>query len=117
MWVAAWIYRKQRRAVFVALAISLVSHAGWISAFHFAARSFEVPNAATDLPTYAQHLLIVPVGMTLQAVFPAPGGVGGGEAAFAWLYSVVGRPAANGILACLAQRVVSWSLGLIGYLF
>ena len=117
MWDAARLYRRQRRAVFLALALSLVSHCGWISAFHFAARTFEVPDAATDLPTYSQHMLIVPVGMTLQALFPAPGGVGGGEAAFAWLYSVVGRPAANGILACLAQRVISWSLGLIGYLF
>ena len=113
---AAWLYHKQPRAILEATFISLVSHSGWVVAFYFAAQAFDIPNPQADLPSFSQHLILVPVGMTLQALFPAPGGVGGGEAAFAWLYTVAGKPAANGILACLAQRIVSWGLGLLGYL-
>jgi hypothetical protein len=42
--------------------------------------------------------------------------MGGGEAAFAWLYELAGSESAAGLLASLAYRVISWLLALVGYL-
>ena len=54
--------------------------------------------------------------MTAQALFPLPGGIGGGEAAFGWLYTRLDKPATGGVLGCLVQRVIAWGIGLVGYI-
>ncbi|HEY8506204.1 MAG TPA: lysylphosphatidylglycerol synthase transmembrane domain-containing protein [Gemmataceae bacterium] len=116
-WLAVWIYRNKPGAVFGALLMSLVSHTGFVLTFHFATRIFAAGQPEADLGTFAEHFLIVPVGMIVQAFFPSPGGVGGGEAAFGWLYAaVLHKPRVTGVVGCLAQRVITWGLGLIGYL-
>ena len=50
------------------------------------------------------------------AFTPSPGGVGVGEAAFAGLYKLSGRPESRGVIARLALRVVEWIIGFIGYI-
>ena len=60
--------------------------------------------------------LIVPVGMTIQAGFPAPGGVGGAEYAYGKLYEFLGFAFAAGVLGSLVKRVIEWGLGLASYL-
>ena len=111
-WRAGWMYRQKKTAVAIALGMSLVGHMGWVMCFHLCVSSF--PDV--DSGTFAEHLLVVPVGMTAQALFPLPGGVGGGEAAYGWLYTLLGKAAVGGILGCLVQRVIAWGIGLIGYL-
>lgn len=111
-WRAGWLFRKKKTAVFVALAMSLVGHLGWVMCFHLCVSAF--PDV--DSATFPEHLLIVPVGMTAQALFPLPGGVGGGEAAYGWLYTLLGKAAVGGILGCLVQRVIAWVIGFVGYL-
>jgi hypothetical protein len=54
--------------------------------------------------------------MAIEALFPAPGGMGGGEYVYGQLYSMLGRPEAVGVLASLARRALTWAVGLIGYL-
>jgi uncharacterized membrane protein YbhN (UPF0104 family) len=115
-WRAAWMYRRRPKAVALALLLSLVSHAGCVLTFHFAARAFVTAAEADRLPGLVEHGLIVPVGMAIQALFPAPGGVGGGEFGYGKLYALLGRPEAYGVLASLAQRVLSWVIGVAGYL-
>jgi hypothetical protein len=110
-WRAGWMYRRKGRAVGIALLMSIVGHIGWVMCFHLCVKSFPEVDSAT----FAEHLLVVPVGMTAQALFPLPGGVGGGEAAYGWLYTLLGKAAIGGILACLVQRVIAWGVGLIGY--
>jgi hypothetical protein len=112
MWRACWLYRRKEKAVAVALGMTLVGHLGWVFIFHLCVSSF--PDV--DSATFAEHLLIVPVGMTAQALFPLPGGVGGGEAAYGWLYTLLGKAAIGGILGCLVQRVIAWGIGFVGYL-
>jgi hypothetical protein len=112
LWRAGWLYRRKKTAVAIALGMTLVGHCGWIFIFHLCVSAFPDVNRAT-LP---EHVLIVPVGMTAQALFPLPGGVGGGEAAYGWLYTLLGRPAIGGILGCLVMRVVAWGVGFVGYL-
>lgn len=116
LWRAIWMYQKQRKAVIVALLISIVGHVGWVWVFHASTRVFDVPNPEQTLGTLEEHFLIAPVANTAQALFPTPGGVGGGEAMFGWLYQYLGKPSVNGILGCLAQRLVFLLLGLLGYI-
>jgi len=115
-WRAVWMYRTRPRVVAIALLISLISHSGNVLAFHFAAQTFTIAADADVLPSLTEHALIVPPGMAIEALFPAPGGVGGGEFGYGKLYTVVGRPEALGVLACLARRMLQWTVGLIGYL-
>ena len=111
LWRAGWLYRRKKKAVAAALGMTLVSHAGWIVIFHLCVSAFPEVDSAT-LP---EHVLIVPVGITAQAMFPLPGGVGGGEAAYGWLYTLVGKAAVGGIIGCLVMRIIAWGIGLIGY--
>ena len=111
LWRAGWLYRRKKTAVAIALGMTLVGHCGWVFIFHLCVSSFPEVDSAT----FPEHVLIVPVGMTAQALFPLPGGVGGGEAAYGWLYTLLGKAAIGGILGCLVQRVVAWGIGFIGY--
>jgi uncharacterized protein (TIRG00374 family) len=111
-WRACSLYRRQPGVVAIALGMTLVAHAGWVVIFYLCVSAF--PDI--ELPTLAEHFLIVPVGMTAQALFPLPGGIGGGEAAYGWLYTRLDKPATGGILGCLVQRVIAWGIGLIGYI-
>jgi glycosyltransferase 2 family protein len=115
-WRAVWLYRRHRWAVSAALVLSLGTHAATVLMFHYAAHAFILPSDTSQIPTLAEHALIVPVGMAIQAFFPAPGGVGGGEWSFGKLYRLVGKPESFGVLASLAQRSLTWILGLAGYL-
>ncbi|HVK08354.1 MAG TPA: lysylphosphatidylglycerol synthase transmembrane domain-containing protein [Gemmataceae bacterium] len=119
LWRAGWLYRRKKKAVALALIMTLGGHLGWVVIFHLCVSAFPDPQQDAKPEhgpaSFPQHLLIVPVGMTAQALFPLPGGVGGGEAAYGWLYTLVGHAAAVGILGCLVQRVIAWGIGLIGY--
>ncbi len=112
-WRAVWMYRCRGRSIALALAMAVVGHVGFVLTFYFAALTL---TAASDIPTLGAHFLLVPVGMAFMAFFPTPGGVGGGEAGFGAIYRVAGFAAAPGVLATLVQRVITWVLGLIGYL-
>ncbi|VTR98595.1 lysylphosphatidylglycerol synthase transmembrane domain-containing protein [Tuwongella immobilis] len=117
LWRAVWMYRQKPKAVAVALVLSMVGHIGFVLTFHLAARVFATGDPNQAAGTLAEHFLIVPVGMIVLALFPTPGGVGGGEAAYAWLYtSMLGRAGVIGVLGCLAQRLITLGLGLIGYI-
>lgn len=116
LWRAVWMYRRRGGSLALALLMAVVGHVGFVLVFYFAAQVLLGPDQESQLPSLVQHFLIVPVGMTLQALFPSPGGIGGGEAAFGWVYTLAGKPEMVGVLGSLMQRVVNWSLGLVGYL-
>lgn len=112
LWRAGVMYRRKLPALGYAFALTLIGHFGWVLIFYLCVSAFSDVKVAA----FSEHLLIVPVGMTAQALFPMPGGVGGGEAAYGWLYTLVGLPATGGILGCLVQRIIAWGVGLVGYL-
>jgi uncharacterized protein (TIRG00374 family) len=112
-WRAVWMYRCRGRSVGLALAMSLVGHVGFVSTFYCAARAL---YPADEIPSLEAHYVIVPVGMSIQAGFPAPGGVGGGEVAYGELYKQVNYPFDRGVMGSLLKRVCEWILGLTGYL-
>lgn len=113
LWRAVWMFRVQGHAMWLALAMAVVGHVGFVLTFYFAALALQ---AAPDVPPVATHFLIIPIGMAVQAGIPTPGGVGGGEYVFGKLYQLIGYPAANGVLMTLVYRVITWVLGFVGYL-
>ncbi len=116
LWRAIWMYRCRARSVLVALGLALLGHLGFVLAFYFAAQTFLPPGDADQIPTLAQHFVIVPIGMTVAAFVPTPGGVGVGEYSFGMLYELLDKPEANGVIASLVGRIINWGLGLLGYL-
>jgi uncharacterized protein (TIRG00374 family) len=112
-WRAAWMYRCQGRAVGVALLLALIGHSGFVLTFYCAAQTLQDVH---QLPSLPEHFLIVPIGAAIQAGMPTPGGIGVGEGSFGALYQLIGYVAAQGVLACLVQRMITWALGLVGYL-
>jgi uncharacterized membrane protein YbhN (UPF0104 family) len=113
-WRSLLTYRHQEKATAVALALTLVNHVFGVLAFHNGAQVF-APESA-DLPALKEHFLLVPVGMVVKAIFPAPGGAGGGELFYGTLYGWTDRPEALGVLGSLAILALAWLLGLIAYL-
>lgn len=115
-WRACWMYRQKSRAVLIAMLMSLVGHTGWVLVFHYSVKAFEPPNSSVAIGTFPEHMIIVPVGMTVQALIPVPGGIGAGEAAYGKLYEIIDRPYVNGVVGCFSQRIIFWGLGILGYI-
>jgi uncharacterized membrane protein YbhN (UPF0104 family) len=113
LWQAAWIYRGKTLVLFLTMAISVFSHAMQVLGYYFAGQAL---LSTAELPSLADHFVLVPAAVTVQAAVPAPGGVGGGEFAFGTLYAGSGSTFAAGVLCSLSYRVVAWIWGLVGYL-
>ncbi len=117
-WRAIWMYRQHQGIMAATLLMALVGHVGWVMAFYYCAQVFLPAGDLSQIPTLTEHYVLVPIGMTIQALFPTPGGIGGGEFGFGALYAI-GRDsdvwARNGYVASLAQRAITWVLALLGY--
>jgi uncharacterized membrane protein YbhN (UPF0104 family) len=116
MWYAVWMYRQRLGAVAVGVGLSAASHFCLVFAFHSASRVFPPERPETEQATLAEHMVIAPIGFIVQALPISPGGVGVGEAAFAGLYKLSGRPEGRGVIARLSLRVAEWLIGILGYL-
>ncbi|MCE9560515.1 MAG: flippase-like domain-containing protein [Planctomycetes bacterium] len=114
LWFAVWTYRQRPRVIYATIAMTAVVHLGFVLMFHLAVRVFP----AIDPASLSEHFVIAPIGYIAQAFFPAPGGLGGGEFIFGYLYTLLGRPEATGVVGRLTMRVVEWGIGLVGlYVF
>jgi uncharacterized membrane protein YbhN (UPF0104 family) len=113
LWRAVWMYRCRGLSVGLALLLAILGHSGVVIMFYCGACSL---CPAEAIPSLGTHFLLVPVGITIQAGVPLPGGIGGAELGFGWLYQTLGFASANGVLASLVQRVVNYTLALVGYL-
>jgi glycosyltransferase 2 family protein len=112
VWYAVWTYRQRPWTVYQSVALTAVCHVAMVLMFHLGVRVFLAPGAEPG--TLAEHFVIGPVGFIAQAFFPAPGGVGGGEAIFGYLYTLLGRPDQVGLMGRLTLRVAEWACGLAG---
>jgi glycosyltransferase 2 family protein len=113
-WRAIWMYRCRGRIVLYTVLMSLVCHVAFVLAFFFAAQVFQTPGEEGRIPTVTQHFLLIPIGMTVEAVPLSPGGVGVSEVSYGWLYSLADAPEANGIMAMLAKRFIQICLAAVG---
>lgn len=112
LWFAVRTYRARSKVIYLSVIISAGAHVSMVLLFHICVRIFPLQSPAT----LAEHMLIAPIGYIAQVFFPVPGGVGGAEAIFGFLYTLLGRPESTGVLGRLTLRVFEWSVGLLGYL-
>jgi uncharacterized membrane protein YbhN (UPF0104 family) len=112
-WRAVWLYRRRGRSIVAALVLSMIGHSGFILMFYFAARTLSDVEVIPSLPA---HFLLVPIGATIRAGFPSPGGVGGGEFGYGALYELLQFTFAAGVLSSLVFRVIECVWGFVGYL-
>jgi uncharacterized protein (TIRG00374 family) len=114
LWRAVWMYRCRPRVVGSVLLLSWVGHVGFVFLFYGAVLTLWQPGSGEPIPTLAQHFLIAPIGLVIQAAPFFPGGAGIGELGFGLLYQWLGCSEASGVLGSLVQRVINWTLGLLG---
>ncbi len=114
-WRAMWIYRCRPWTVYGVMVLSLAGFLGFVFLFYYSMLTLWDPGPGQQVPTLAQHFLIVPIGLVIQAVPLFPGGAGIGELGFGLLYGWLGASEASGVLGSLVQRVIMWISGLIGY--
>jgi uncharacterized protein (TIRG00374 family) len=114
-WRAVWMYRCRQGAVGLTLLVSWIGQVGFVLSFYCCARVLWDGSEGNPIPNLAQHFLLVPIGLVIQAIPGFPGGAGIGEAGFGGLYALFGSAASNGVLASLVQRVMTWVLGLAGF--
>jgi uncharacterized protein (TIRG00374 family) len=115
-WRAVWMYRCRQWSVGLALLLSWIGHVGFVMAFYCGTRTLWDASPDNPIPTVAQHFVLVPIGMIIQAAPLFPGGAGISELGYGSLYSLFGSAAANGVLGSLVRMVITWGLGLLGYL-
>lgn len=113
LWRAGFLYRRRGSSVASAILLAMVAHLCFVFNFFCCAATL---TPVAEIPSLAMHYLLVPVGMTIQAGFPTPNGVGGGELVYSGLYDLVGFAGGLGVLASLVQRMIYWTIGLCGYL-
>lgn len=110
-------YRRRPKAVLAGVALSAVGHLLMMLLFHFAVQIFPPADPAM-LGTFAEHIIIAPIGYIVQAVVPLPGGLGVAELSFGGLYELI-RPGGGkivGLTGRLALRVIEWTLGGVCYI-
>ncbi len=112
VWNAVWMYRCRQRSVALALVMSWAAHVCFVLTYYCSALTLSSP---AQMPSLAEHFLIVPIGLVIQAVPLFPGGAGIGELGFGGLYQLFGFVAATGVLMSLVQRVIGWIIGGMCY--
>jgi glycosyltransferase 2 family protein len=109
-------YRDQKSRLFLAAGIGLVVDTLFVTSFYLVARGLPV-----QAPTFAQHLMIVPVANMAGAIPATPSGLGTLEAAAEALYQAVpgnsGIVPGDGTLVALAHRVTMITVASIGMLY
>ncbi|MDG2013679.1 MAG: lysylphosphatidylglycerol synthase transmembrane domain-containing protein [Pirellulaceae bacterium] len=106
-------YRRHSGAVVTAFGLSLLVNVGFaLSLYGVASGLF------TDNPSLADHFVITPIAMVANAV-PLPGGIGGMEAAVAFLYQAFSenQEASHGFIVALGFRIILLSIAGIGLIF
>lgn len=112
LWFAVRTYRERPGTIYSGILLSAVAHVCMVLLIFICVRVFPLTSPATLIET----AIIAPIGYIAQAFFPAPGGVGGAEAIFGFLYTLLHRPEATGVMGRLTLRVFEWTLGFCGYL-
>ncbi len=112
LWAAAAMFRQRPKFLYLTIPITAFAQTIMIVYLHLAVRVFPGP----EIGTFAEHCIIGPIGYIAQAFFPAPGGVGGAEAIFGYLYTLIGRPEQAAVIGRLTMRVAEIGLGVLGYI-
>jgi len=105
---AAAIYAGRPLELPLSFALSFSNHVCVIAGV------FAIGRAFGDGQGFAAYVGIVAVANTLTALPLSPGGWGVGEAAFGYLFALVGAEAALGVAISITYRLCTVALGLAG---
>lgn len=105
---AAAVYAGRPLELPLSIALSLANHACVIAGL------FAIGRAFGDLQGFTTYIGIVAVANTLTAVPLSPGGWGVGEAAYGYLFALLGAEAALGVAVSITYRLCTVALGLAG---
>lgn len=111
---AALLYLSHPGEIAVALLLSLGNHFWTIAGVVALARAFGV--GADSIPA-VEFAAIVPLTNMASSIPTGPAGLGIGEAAYAYLFRLLGVSAALGVAVSLGFRICQLSLSLVGGLF
>lgn len=89
--------------------LGVLGHVGFVSSLYSTAAAFAGPL----WPARVQYV-VAPLGLMINAVPLAPGGLGVGEAAMQALFTAVGQDGGKAFLMMLGFRVTLWVVSLIG---
>ena len=104
---AAVLYSHRKSVIVKAILFSILTNT------MFGVTIFLVGHSITQSPpTLADHFVIAPISMVANSL-PLPGGIGGMEAALAYLYTCFGSD--GGFLVALGFRLCILSISLIGW--
>ncbi len=111
---AALLYLGHPGEIAMALLLSVGNHFWTISGVVVLARAFGV--SAEAIPAF-DFAAIVPLTNMASSIPTGPAGLGIGEAAYAYLFGMLGVSAALGVAVSLGFRICQLSLSLVGGLF
>ena len=104
---AAALYSRRKSVIVKAILFSILTNT------MFGVTIFLVGHSITPSPpTLSDHFVIAPISMVANSL-PLPGGIGGMEAALAYLYECFGSD--GGFLVALGYRLCILSVSLIGW--
>jgi uncharacterized protein (TIRG00374 family) len=109
---AVLLYSKHPGEIALALALSYANHAVSIFGVLALGRAF-----GDHVLSWERYLAITPVATIVSALPVAPGGWGVGEAAYAYLFQLLGASAAIGLACSVTFRLIQTVLGLCGGVF
>ncbi len=114
-WRAVWIYRCQPRCVVIAIGLSLVGFCLFVPSVLLLLAGLLYSPEMGPMPTFYQHIVLVPIGLIVASVPGFPGYAGISEPQFpAKLYELFQGKGSIGILGSLVQRIFQWCTGLLG---
>jgi uncharacterized protein (TIRG00374 family) len=109
-------FREQKHLLAVAAAASVVSNLVYITSFFLVANGLPMSR-----PTWAEHLVVVPVASLVGAIPATPAGLGTMELAVNELYKIMpgasGVQPGDGAVVTLAHRVTMMAVALLGLLY
>ena len=111
---AVLVYTRRPGEVLLAFALSLGNHFAAIAGVMALGVAFGVPQSIIG---WWQYVAIVPVANIVSALPIAPGGWGVGEAAFHFLFELVGASGALGVAVSVTYRLCQLVVGLLGGLY
>ena len=111
---AAHLYMAHPVELVVAMALSLGNHASAILAVWALGTSFGVTAAEVGVLDY---FALVPIANIVSSIPIAPAGWGVGEAAYVFLFKLIGASASLGVAVSVSFRLCQVLLSLLGGLF
>jgi uncharacterized protein (TIRG00374 family) len=108
---AVQIYGNHKVEIAIAVVLSIFNHVGIAGAIYALGDAFGASLSALE------YLGLTAIANLISSLPVAPGGWGVGEAAFGYLFHLLGLPATLGVAVSITYRLLTMVLGLLGGVF